>query len=108
VRGSKILILGVSYKASVGDTRESPALKIIKLLQKQGGKIVYHDPHVPSLPELELDNVSLEEGMRGADLVCIVTAHPSVDHDKVVAEAPLVLDFRGITRGKSAANVVRL
>ena len=45
--------------------------------------------------------------MRGADLVCIVTAHPEVDHDRVVAEAPLVLDFRGVTRGKSAANVVQ-
>ena len=46
--------------------------------------------------------------MRGADLVCIVTAHPEVDHERVVSEAALVLDFRGITRGKSAANVVRL
>jgi UDP-N-acetyl-D-glucosamine dehydrogenase len=78
------------------------------MLQNHGGEIAYHDPHVPSLPELELDNVSLEDGMTGADLVCIVTAHPSVDHDKVVAEAPLVLDFRGITRGENAANVVRL
>jgi UDP-N-acetyl-D-glucosamine dehydrogenase len=108
IRGSKILLLGVSYKAGVGDIRESPALKIIKLLGDRGAEVVYHDPHVSSLPEFELDSVDFDEGMRGADLVCIVTAHPSVDHERVVAEAPLVLDFRGITRGKSAANVVRL
>jgi UDP-N-acetyl-D-glucosamine dehydrogenase len=108
VRGSKILILGVSYKAGVGDIRESPALKILKLLGERGADVHYHDPHVPALPELDLENVSLEDGMRDADLVCIVTAHPEVDHQRVVDEAALVLDFRGITRGTSAANVVRL
>jgi UDP-N-acetyl-D-glucosamine dehydrogenase len=108
VRGSKILILGVSYKGGVGDIRESPALKIIKLLAALGAEVVYHDPHVPALTDLALSSVDLDDGMRGADLVCIVTAHPSVDHEQVIAEAPLVLDFRGVTRGKSAANVVRL
>ncbi len=108
VRDSKILILGVSYKGGVGDIRESPALKIIKLLRERGAEVVYHDPHVPALAEFELDSVELEEGLREADLACIVTAHPETDHDRVVAEAPLVLDFRGITRGKGAANVVRL
>jgi UDP-N-acetyl-D-glucosamine dehydrogenase len=108
VRDSKILILGVSYKAGVGDIRESPALKIIKLLAGRGAEVVYHDPHVPSLPDLGLSSVELDDGMRGADLVCIVTAHPSVDHQRIVAEAQLVLDFRGVTRGKTAANIVRL
>ncbi|MBM3667234.1 MAG: nucleotide sugar dehydrogenase [Actinobacteria bacterium] len=108
VRGSKILVLGVSYKAGVGDIRESPALKIIKLLAERGAEVVYHDPHVPALPELELESVDLDEGMRDADLVSIVTAHPEVDHERVVAETPLVLDFRGVTRGQSAQNVVRL
>ena len=78
------------------------------MLADRGAEVVYHDPHVPSLPEFELDSVEFDDGMRGADLVCIVTAHPEVDHDRVVAEAPLVLDFRGVTRGKSATNVVRL
>ena len=63
---------------------------------------------MPSLPEFELDSIEMDDGMRGADLVCIVTAHPEVDHERVVAEAPLVLDFRGVTRGSSAHNVVRL
>ena len=108
VRGSKILILGVSYKGGVGDIRESPALKIIKLLQGLGADVVYHDPHVPELSDLGLSSVELDDGMEGADLACIVTAHPTVDHERVIAEAPLVLDFRGVTRGKSAPNVVRL
>ncbi len=108
VRGSKLLVLGVSYKAGVGDTRESPALKIIKLLLERGAEVSYHDPHVPALPELGLESVELDEGMRDADLVSIVTAHPETDHERVVAEAPLVLDFRGVTRGKTAHNVVRL
>ena len=50
VRGSRILILGVSYKPGVGDIRESPALKIIELLRERGGDVSYHDPHVPELP----------------------------------------------------------
>ena len=54
VRGSRILVLGVSYKAGVGDIRESPALKIIKLLRARGGDVSYHDPHVPELPDLGL------------------------------------------------------
>jgi UDP-N-acetyl-D-glucosamine dehydrogenase len=108
VRGSKILLLGVSYKAGVGDIRESPALKIIRLLRRQGADLHYHDPHVPSLAELEMDSVDLEEGMRDADLVCIVTAHPELDYERIVAESALVLDFRGVTRGTKAANVVRL
>jgi UDP-N-acetyl-D-glucosamine dehydrogenase len=109
VRGSKILLLGVSYKAGVGDIRESPALKIIRLLHEQGAEISYHDPHVPELSDLELTSAELDDdALRSADLVCIVTAHPSVDHERVVAEAPRVLDFRGVTRGQSAKNVVRL
>jgi UDP-N-acetyl-D-glucosamine dehydrogenase len=107
-KGAKILILGVSYKAGVGDIRESPALKIIRLLREHGAEISYHDPHVPELTDLGLKSIDLDEGLRSCDLVSIITAHPEVDHEKVVAEAPLVVDFRGVTRGLEAANVVRL
>jgi UDP-N-acetyl-D-glucosamine dehydrogenase len=98
VRGSRILILGVSYKAGVGDTRESPALRIIELLQARGGDVVYHDPHVPELAEYGLRNVPLDQALEGVDLAVIVTAHPSVDHGRVVERAPLMLDLRGTTR----------
>jgi UDP-N-acetyl-D-glucosamine dehydrogenase len=108
VNGSKILVLGVSYKAGVGDTRESPALKIVRLLRELDGDVAYHDPHVPALPELGLESVDLAEALREADLAAIVTAHPEIDYEGLVAEAPLVVDFRGITRGIEAENVVRL
>ena len=114
-RGANVLLLGVSYKSGVGDIRESPALKMIKLLRERGAEVSYHDPHVPELTDHDLpagepglSSVDLDEGLRSADLVCIVTAHPEVDHQRVVAEASLVLDFRGVTRGMRAHNVVRL
>jgi UDP-N-acetyl-D-glucosamine dehydrogenase len=108
VRDTRILVLGVAYKSGVGDLREAPALKIIRELQELGADIAYHDPRVPELTELSLSSVSLDEELANAELVCIVTAHPEVDHERVVREAQLVLDFRGTTRGISASNVVRL
>ena len=108
VNGSKILLLGVSYKAGIGDIREAPALKIARQLIDLGGDVVYHDPHVAALPELGLASVELEEGLRDADLVAIVTAHPEVDYGEVVSAAPIVVDFRGVTRGIQARNLVRL
>jgi UDP-N-acetyl-D-glucosamine dehydrogenase len=108
IHGSRILLLGVSYKSGVGDIRESPALKMIKLLRERGGEVSYHDPHVQELSDHDLRSVELDEAVREADLVCIVTAHPEVDHQQVVDEAALVLDFRGVTRGMRAHNVVRL
>ncbi len=108
VRGARILLLGVSYKAGVGDLREAPALKIIRGLRELGAEISYHDPHVPEVPELSLESTELDEGIEAADLVCIVTAHPEVDHERVVRNASLVLDFRGVTRELEAPNLVRL
>jgi UDP-N-acetyl-D-glucosamine dehydrogenase len=108
VRGSRVLVLGVAYKGGVGDLREAPALKIIRLLRELGADIAYHDPHVPELTEHGLTSVDLDEELAGADIVCIITAHPEVDHDRVVRDAQLVLDFRGVTRGIAAPNLVRL
>ncbi|HMJ73732.1 MAG TPA: nucleotide sugar dehydrogenase [Solirubrobacterales bacterium] len=108
VKGSRILILGVSYKAGIGDVRESPALKIARQLQQLGGEVSYHDPHVPELPELDLASVDLETYLPACDVVAIVTAHPEVDYGDVVAKAPLVVDFRGVSRGIDAHNLVQL
>jgi len=108
MKGSRILLLGVSYKAGVGDMRESPALKIIRLARGMGADVAYHDPHVPALPDLDLRSVELGDELAGCDLACVVTAHPEVDYERVVAEARLVLDFRGVTRGIEAKNLVRL
>jgi UDP-N-acetyl-D-glucosamine dehydrogenase len=108
VKGSKILILGVSYKPGVGDIRESPALEIVALLRELGAEVSYHDPFVPELAELGLRSVGLDEGLRSADLTAIVSAHPGIDYDAVVAAAALTIDFRGVTREIESANLVRL
>jgi len=105
VRGSRVLLLGVSYKAGVGDIRESPALKIIELLHKHGAEVIYHDPHVPELAEHGLSNRGLDEALEGIDLAVIVTAHPSVDHGRVVERAPQILDLRGTTRHLGAPQL---
>jgi UDP-N-acetyl-D-glucosamine dehydrogenase len=103
VRGSRVLLLGVSYKGGVGDIRESPALKIIQLLRKSGAEVSYHDPHVPELAEHDLRSVALDD--LDVDLAVIVTAHPGVDHEGVVERAPAVLDLRGTTRHLGAAQL---
>jgi UDP-N-acetyl-D-glucosamine dehydrogenase len=95
VRGSRVAVMGVSYKPGVGDLRESPALRIIRLLREQGAEVGYHDPYVPDLAELGLRS----EWPHGADCVVIVTAHPGLDLDRLVRESPLLVDFRGVTRG---------
>jgi len=107
-KDAKVVLLGVSYKAGVGDVRESPSLKIIRLLRDLGAEVSYHDPHVAELFDLELSSADLEESLASADLVCIVTAHPTIDYQRVVDDSSLVLDFRGVTRGIEAQNLVRL
>jgi UDP-N-acetyl-D-glucosamine dehydrogenase len=108
VNGSRILLLGVSYKVGVGDIRESPALKIAKRLHELGGEVSYHDPHVPELPDLELKSIDLAEAIEAADLAAIVTAHPDLDYAQIAEEVPLLVDFRGVTRNIDSANLVRL
>ena len=95
VNGSKVLVLGVSYKANTSDSRESPALKLIELLHNAGAEVAYHDPHVPELADLGLSSQPLEPG--AYDCVAIVTAHSAVDYDRLVDEAKLVVDFRNAT-----------
>ena len=104
--GSKILVLGVAYKPDIGDTRESPALKLMELLRKAGADVAYHDPHVP---ELNGDrSVALEPA--GYDCVAIVTAHSGIDYDRLVGDANLVVDFRNATgrNGSSKGKVWKL
>jgi len=108
VNGSKIVVLGVSYKPGVGDVRESPALKILALLGALGAQLHYHDPFVPALAEQGLQSEPLKEALVGADLALIVTAHPGVDHDAAVASVPLALDLRGVTRRAGQGRAVLL
>ena len=108
VKGSRILILGASYKGGVGDIRESPALRIIEVLAGRGGIVSYHDEYVPSLPMLGLESVPLEEAVAEADVVVLVTAHPEVDHAAVAARSALFVDLRGVTRGVESPTLIRL
>ncbi len=108
VNGSRILILGVSYKEGVGDTREAPALQIIRSLRELGGEVVYHDPHVASVEEVGLVSADLDAELAVADLVAVITAHPEVDYERVVGSSQLIIDFRGVTRGIEANNLIRL
>jgi UDP-N-acetyl-D-glucosamine dehydrogenase len=108
VRGSRIVILGVSYKGGVGDLRESPALRIMEELALRGAQLSYHDPYVPSMPEFGLESVPLESAVSDADAVVLVTAHPGIDHLKLAQSSGLFVDLRGATRGQPADHVVRL
>jgi UDP-N-acetyl-D-glucosamine dehydrogenase len=107
VRGSRIAILGVSYKGGIGDIRESPALRIIEMLNERGACLAYHDEFVPALPGHGLMNSPLEE-LLDADAVVLVTAHPGIDYAAILASTALFVDLRGITRRVSAANLVGL
>jgi UDP-N-acetyl-D-glucosamine dehydrogenase len=108
VRGARVLLLGVSYKGGVGDVRESPALKLMDLLRGNGAELAYHDPHVPELSSFGLASEPLDDALDAAELVIIVTAHPSIDHEAVASRAPLLLDLRGVTRHVDKASVSRL
>jgi UDP-N-acetyl-D-glucosamine dehydrogenase len=105
---ARVLVLGVAYKADLGDMRESPALKLIELLLNAGAEVAYHDPHVPELPKLGLSSVPLEP--EHYDCVTIVTAHSSIDYEDLVERAPLVVDFRNATRrtGRVSGKVWKL
>jgi UDP-N-acetyl-D-glucosamine dehydrogenase len=108
VAGSRVLILGASYKGGVGDTRESPALKIIGRLQDLGAEVSYHDDFVPELRGHGLASVDLAAALAETDLAAIVTAHPGIDYADVVARAPRTIDFRNVTRGIEAESLTRL
>jgi UDP-N-acetyl-D-glucosamine dehydrogenase len=108
VRGSRVAILGVSYKPDVADTRQSPALKIIPLLQRMGAEVVYHDPHVPELQGGLGRSEPYPGVLEGADHVVILTAHSAIDYGLAVERASALLDLRGVTRRMRAANVARL
>ncbi len=97
VKGSTVHLVGVSYKADVGDLRESPALKLVELLRDEGASVSYHDPHVPELPDYGLSSASLDGALESADCVAIVTAHSGIDYDALAARAKLVVDFRNAT-----------
>jgi len=109
VKGSRVLLLGVAYKANVGDIRESPALDILELLRSDGAIVSYHDPFVPSI---NLDSSTLQSEpftkdlLRNSDIVVITTDHKKIGYDLVLEHAPIVLDPRDGLRGKRGRALV--
>src|SRR3990172_11969614 len=101
VNGSRLLLLGVAYKADVSDVRESPALDVLRLLDEKGAEVRYHDPYVP---ELALEgrtwkSVELtDEELGAADLVVIVTDHSSIDYAPLLAKTHPLYHTRNATR----------
>jgi UDP-N-acetyl-D-glucosamine dehydrogenase len=110
VAGARILVLGVAYKADIADWRESPAVKVIALLQNAGANVAYHDAHVPSFTT---DGIALESvplAPAEYDAVVIATAHSGVDYAQLVEDAQLVVDLRNATgrAGISSEKVWKL
>ncbi len=97
VRGAQVLVLGVAYKRDIDDIRESPALDIIRLLEGQGARVSYSDPHVPVFAEdgHEFRSVALDSAtVAAADCVMVVTDHTAVDYRMIKRHAKLVVDTR--------------
>ena len=96
VKGSRVLVLGVTYKPDVDDVRESPALDVIHLLQAKGAVVSYHDPYIPSLADegVDLETVDLAGTLPDVDCVVIITNHSDYDWAQIAGETPLVVDTR--------------
>ncbi|MCH7846922.1 MAG: nucleotide sugar dehydrogenase [Planctomycetes bacterium] len=100
LKGAKVLIIGIAYKRDIDDVRESPAAEIIELLWAGGAKVAYHDPLVPTFPDMRAHDIDLstspltEQTLKDHDCVLIVTDHTSVDYEKIGKYAPLVVDTR--------------
>ncbi len=110
LKGSKILILGVAYKPDISDTRESPAIKLIGLLENAGAEVSYHDPHVTSFSENGLSMSSSPLEPAGYDCVVIVTDHSGIDYGALVDDSVLVVDLRNATgaKGRRSEKVWKL
>jgi UDP-N-acetyl-D-glucosamine dehydrogenase len=110
LKASRILVLGVAYKADISDMRESPAVKLIELLRNAGAEVSYHDPHVPSFSEHGLDMTSVPLDPAAHDAVVIATAHSGIDYAAIVEQAPLVVDLRNAVgrRGITSDKVWKL
>jgi UDP-N-acetyl-D-glucosamine dehydrogenase len=104
LKGSKVLVLGVAYKPGIGDMRESPALKLISLLENAGADVAYHDPHVPSFEDHGLQMTCVAYEPAAYDCVVIVTDHGDIDYDQLVDDASLVVDLRNATGAKGTAS----
>ena len=113
VKGARILLLGVAYKRDIDDTRESPALDVLRLLDEAGADIQYHDPYVPKINHGKTSYESIDlaaTDIGGFDIVIILTDHSSIDYREICSRARLILDTRNATKNVSSptARIVKL
>ncbi len=114
ITGAKVLVLGAAYKKDVDDIRESPAVKIITLLQDKGADISYHDPYIPVIrgmrkyPELVMEGVELTEGeLKAADCLLLITDHSCFDYGWILEHSGLVVDTRNGFGGWASDKIVK-
>src|SRR3982075_2819371 len=110
VNGARVLVLGVAYKRDIDDLRESPALTIIELLQKDGAQVSYNDPYFPTVGkgrkyDLQMKCATLEN-LGQYDCVLIVTDHSDYDYARIVQESQLVVDTRNATKGITSPKII--
>jgi UDP-N-acetyl-D-glucosamine dehydrogenase len=104
--GAEILVVGVAYKPDIDDMRESPALKVIDLLLKEGAVVAYYDPYIPTLPQtrkyqLDLSSVDLAETRDDRyDAAVIITNHSSIDYPLLLKKAKILIDTRDALKQK--------
>jgi UDP-N-acetyl-D-glucosamine dehydrogenase len=111
IKGAKILILGVAYKANITDVRESPALDVIHLLRERGANVSFHDPFVPTVVvgRVRLKSKSWSTNLlRNADAVIITTSHQTFIPEEILRHSKLVIDTRNLMRGLTSPHLVRL
>jgi len=111
LNGSRVLILGMSYKRDIDDLRESPSLTIIELLRQEGAEVAYNDPYHPTVGRgrhynLHMTSTPLEQ-IEAFDCILIATDHSAYDYAQIVHRARLVVDTRNATRGIVAGHVFR-
>ena len=114
IKGAKILVLGAAYKKDVDDIRESPAVKIISLLQDKGADVSYHDPYIPVIkgmrnyPELVMQSVDLNDKiMEMIDCVMLITDHSCFDQDWILEHSSLLIDTRNFFEGTKSSKIMR-
>ena len=112
LKGARILVLGIAYKKNVDDNRESPALKIIQLLSREGAVVSYNDPHIPHCagmrhyPGFDMESTPLTaETLQEADLVLLVTDHSHYDYAWIASRAHLIVDTRNAFKNQAGAHI---
>lgn len=112
LKGAKVLVLGIAYKKNIDDVRESPSVHLMEHLRREGAKVAYSDPHVPTFPKMRehsfnLSSVALtSDSLKAFDCVLLATDHDKFDYDLIIKNSKMVVDTRGKYR-QALPNLVK-